>query len=341
MLKTDFSFDLPKNLIAQTPIENRDHSRLLVLSKNNNEIKDDKFFNIIDYLNEGDLLVLNNSRVLPARLYGIKENSTTKIEFLLLEQKSKNTWEVLIKPAKKLKVGARVLFEDGKLIAEILEIKEDGNRVVEFSFEGIFFEILEEIGLMPLPHYITEELNEKERYQTVYSKDVGSAAAPTAGLHFTNELLQKIKSKGVNIAYVTLHVGLGTFRPVKVDNITEHKMHSENYHISQETADLINSTKKSGGKVVGVGTTSCRVLESVATFEGEIKEYSGNTDIFIYPGYKFKVIDALITNFHLPQSTLIMLVSAFYGYEKTMNAYKYAVENEYRFFSFGDAMIIK
>lgn len=340
MQTIDFNFDLPKDLIAQTPLKTRDHSKLMVLNRENNEIQDKQFFNLVEYLNEGDLLVLNNSKVLPARLYGIKKDSTTQIEFLLLEQKQSDVWEVLIKPAKKLKIGSSVVFGNGELCAEVLEILDDGNRLVKFNYDGNFYEILDQIGQMPLPHYITEKLQDKDRYQTVYSKHLGSSAAPTAGLHFTEKLLEEIKSKGVNIAYVTLHVGLGTFRPVKVDNITEHKMHSEHYYIPKETADLINETKRNKKRVIAVGTTCCRTLESVATFEGEIKEFSGSTNIFIYPGYEFKLLDALITNFHLPQSTLIMLVSAFYGHKKTLDAYNYAILNKYRFFSFGDAMLV-
>lgn len=337
----DFFYELPEELIAQTPIEPRDHSRLLYCNKGTGEVCDKHFYDIIDYLNEGDLLVVNNSRVLPARLYGKKLETGSNMELLLLEQKGTLLWETLVKPGKKAKVGAKFSFGDGLLIGEIVEVKDDGNRIIKFECEDNFFTTLDKIGQMPLPPYITEKLEDKERYQTVYSKEIGSSAAPTAGLHFTDELMQKIKDKGVNIAEVTLHVGLGTFRPVKADEITEHKMHSEHYFMSQETADMINETKKRGNKVIAVGTTSCRTLESVATFnDGQIVAGEGYTDIFIYPGYKFKVLDGLITNFHLPESTLIMLVSAFYGYENTMKAYKYAVENKYRFFSFGDAMIL-
>lgn len=341
MKKSDFFFDLPENLIAQSPVEPRDSSRLLSFDKKNVNLKNDYFYNVLDYFQKGDLLVLNNSRVLPARIYGEKENSGGKIEFLLLEQKQNDCWEILVKPGKKAKVGAIFIFGDGLLKGEITQVLDNGNRIVKFEFDGNFFNILEQIGQMPLPHYITETLKDKERYQTVYSKDLGSSAAPTAGLHFTTELLQKIKQKGVNIAYVTLHVGLGTFRPVKADNILDHNMHSEHYFIPKETADLINQTKQNGGRVIAVGTTSCRTLESVATFnDGKIIPCDGYTDIFIYPSYQFKVIDGLITNFHLPESTLIMLVSAFAGYENTMNAYKFAVDEKYRFFSFGDSMII-
>lgn len=337
----DFFYNLPEELIAQTPIEPRDHSRLLYCNKSTGEVCDKHFYDVIDYLNEGDLLVVNNSRVLPARLYGKKLETGSNMELLLLEQKGNLLWETLVKPGKKAKVGAKFSFGDGLLIGEIVEVKEDGNRLIKFECEDNFFTTLDKIGQMPLPPYITEKLDDKERYQTVYSKEIGSSAAPTAGLHFTDELMKKIKDKGVNIAEVTLHVGLGTFRPVKADNITEHKMHSEHYFMPQETADIINETKKRGNKVIAVGTTSCRTLESVATFNnGNIVSGEGYTDIFIYPGYKFKVLDGLITNFHLPESTLIMLVSAFYGYENTMKAYQYAVDNKYRFFSFGDAMIL-
>ncbi|MEE0914629.1 MAG: tRNA preQ1(34) S-adenosylmethionine ribosyltransferase-isomerase QueA [Ruminococcus sp.] len=340
MKTSDFYYDLPKELIAQTPVEPRDSSRLLVLGRESKEIQHKHFYDIIDYLNEGDLLVCNDSRVLPARIFGIKDETGAKVEFLLLKQISGNKWETLCKPGKKAREGAKFSFGNGLLRAEVIEVKEDGNRIVNFGCDENFFATLDKIGQMPLPPYITEELKDRERYQTVYSHELGSAAAPTAGLHFTNELMDKIKAKGVKIAYVTLHVGLGTFRPVKVDDVTNHKMHSEHYEIPKETADLINETKKNGGRVIAVGTTSCRTLESVATFFGEIKPCDGFTDIFIYPGYEFKVLDGLITNFHLPESTLIMLVSAFCGYDNIMNAYKTAVEEKYRFFSFGDAMFI-
>lgn len=340
MNTSDFYYDLPKELIAQTPLEPRDSSRLLLLGRENGEIKHQTFSDIIDFLQPGDLLVANDSRVLPARIYGVKAETGARVEFLLLKQVGTNKWETLCKPGKKAREGAKFIFGDGILEATVLEVKEDGNRVVEFECEDNFFTALDKIGQMPLPPYITEELKDRERYQTVYSNELGSAAAPTAGLHFTNELMQKIKDKGVNIAYVTLHVGLGTFRPVKVDDVTKHKMHSEHYEIPEETAKLINETKKNGGRVIAVGTTSCRTLESVATFFGEIKPCDGFTDIFIYPGYEFKVLDGLITNFHLPESTLIMLVSAFAGYDNVMNAYKTAVDEKYRFFSFGDAMFI-
>lgn len=340
MKTSDFYYDLPKELIAQTPVEPRDSSRLMLLDRSTGEIDHKHFYDIIDSLNPGDLLVANDSRVLPARIYGIKDETGARVEFLLLRQITGNRWESLCKPGKKAKEGASFTFGDGLLKATVAEVKDDGNRIVDFECDENFFSTLDKIGQMPLPPYITEELKDKERYQTVYSHELGSAAAPTAGLHFTKELMQRIKDKGVNIAYVTLHVGLGTFRPVKVDDVTNHKMHSEHYEIPEETARLINETKKNGGRVIAVGTTSCRTLESVATFYGEIKPCEGFTDIFIYPGYEFKVLDGLITNFHLPESTLIMLVSAFAGYDNVMNAYKTAVEEKYRFFSFGDAMFI-
>lgn len=344
MYKTsDFYYNLPEELIAQTPVEPRNSSRLLKISRETGEIVHDRFYNLCNYLKKGDLLVLNDSRVLPARLYGVKSDNNTFIEFLLLEQKGNMVWDIICRPAKKAKIGTEFSFGDGKLTAKVLEKGEDGNRTVEFKCDDNFFSVLEEIGQMPLPPYIKEKLKDKERYQTVYSRELGSAAAPTAGLHFTPEQLEQIKAMGVNIAYVTLHVGLGTFRPVKVDNITEHHMHSEHYFLPAETSTLIANTKKSGNRVIAVGTTSCRTLESVAEFFGKIeegREYQGYTDIFIYPPHEFKVIDGLITNFHLPESTLIMLVSAFLGYDKTMNAYKTAVEEKYRFFSFGDSMAI-
>lgn len=344
MYKTsDFFYDLPEELIAQTPVEPRNSSRLLKISRETGELTHDRFYNLCSYLKKGDLLVLNDSRVLPARLYGVKEENDTFIEFLLLEQKGNMTWDIICRPAKKAKVGTVFSFGDGKLKATVTALGEDGNRTVEFSCDGNFFAVLEEIGQMPLPPYIKEKLKDKERYQTVYSRELGSAAAPTAGLHFTPEMLEEIKAMGVEIAYVTLHVGLGTFRPVKVDSITDHHMHSEHYYMPLETAKAIRETKENGGRVIAVGTTSCRTLESVGKFFGEIdgeREYEGYTDIFIYPPYEFRVIDALITNFHLPESTLIMLVSAFLGYEKTMAAYKAAVDEKYRFFSFGDSMFI-
>ena len=340
MKTSDFYYDLPKELIAQTPAEPRDSSRLLVLDRQSGETEHKHFYDIIDYLDEGDLLVCNDSRVLPARIYGIKEPTGARVEFLLLKQISGNRWETLCKPGKKAKEGARFSFGDGLLYATVTEVKDDGNRVVDFECDENFFSTLDKIGQMPLPPYITEELKDKERYQTVYSHELGSAAAPTAGLHFTTELMDKIRAKGVNIAYVTLHVGLGTFRPVKVDDVTKHKMHSEHYEVPEETAELIKKTKQRGKRVIAVGTTSCRTLESVAAEHGEVVPCEGFTEIFIYPGFEFKVLDGLITNFHLPESTLIMLVSAFAGYDNIMNAYKTAVEERYRFFSFGDAMAI-
>ncbi|AIY81464.1 tRNA preQ1(34) S-adenosylmethionine ribosyltransferase-isomerase QueA [Clostridium botulinum] len=337
----DFDFYLPEELIAQHPLEKRDTSRLMVLDKETGEISHKNFYDIIDYLNEGDTLVLNNTRVMPARLIGEKEGTGGKIEFLLLKRVEKDRWECLAKPGKSARVGRRFTFGDGKLKAEVVEVKENGNRIVEFYYEGIFEEVLDSLGEMPLPPYIHERLEDRERYQTVYSKENGSAAAPTAGLHFTEELLHKIKDRGINIAYVTLHVGLGTFRPVKVETIEDHEMHSEYYHLSKEDAEVINATKKRGNKVISVGTTSTRTLETIADEDGNVKETSGWTNIFIYPGYKFKVVDRLITNFHLPESTLIMLVSTLAGKEHVMNAYEEAVKERYRFFSFGDAMFIK
>ena len=341
--RSSFYYDLPEELIAQKPIEPRDASRLMVIDKIIGNINHDKFYNIIDYLNSGDCLVLNNSKVLPARIYGVNISTGAVVEFLLLKQKESGVWETLVKPGKKAKIGFNFIFGDKNetfLEAEIIDILPDGNRIIEFKDKINFFAKLEKIGQMPLPPYIKEKLLNQSRYQTVYAKDLGSAAAPTAGLHFTTDLLEKIRQKRVKIAFVTLHVGLGTFRPVKDDDITNHKMHSEYFVLPQETADLINETKKNGGKIISVGTTSCRVLESVYQKFQKIAPYEGQTDIFIKPGYKFGVIDGLITNFHLPESTLIMLVSAFAGYENTMNFYKVAVENKYRFFSFGDAMII-
>lgn len=340
MNTSDFFYDLPKELIAQTPVEPRDSSRLLVLGRNSGEIEHKHFYDIIDYLEEGDCLIANDSRVIPARIFGTKAETGANVEFLLLKQISGNKWETLCKPGKKAKVGTKFNFGNGIMSGEIIEVKDDGNRIVDFDCGENFFATLDKIGQMPLPPYITEKLKDKERYQTVYSNELGSAAAPTAGLHFTTELMDKIKAKGVNIAYVTLHVGLGTFRPVKVNDVTKHKMHSEHYEIPQETADIIKETKAKGKRVLAVGTTSCRTLESVATQFGEIKACDGWTDIFIYPGYEFKVLDGLITNFHLPESTLIMLVSAFAGFDNIMNAYKTAVDEKYRFFSFGDAMAI-
>lgn len=336
---SEFRYELPEELIAQTPIQKRDTSRLMVLDRKAKTIEHKIFKDILDYLQPGDCLVRNNTKVIPARLYG-KKDTGANVEFLLLKQIQNNTWEVMVRPGRKLLKGTKVTFGDGLLTATIQEVLEGGNRKVEFEYEGIFNEILDKIGLMPLPPYIKENLKQKDRYQTVYAKYEGSAAAPTAGLHFTNELLEEIKKKGVEIANVTLHVGIGTFRPVKVKTIEEHNMHSEHYYIKQEDADKINKAKQNGKRVIGIGTTSCRVLESIANEQGQVKEYEGDTNIFIYPGYKFKCIDALITNFHLPESTLIMLVSALAGKEYIMEAYKQAVSQKYRFFSFGDAMFI-
>lgn len=341
MKTSDFKFDLPQELIAQVPIEDRASSRLMVLDKETGEIEHKVFRDIIEYLNPGDCLVLNNTRVIPARLIGEKLETGGKIEFLLLKRTEEDTWQALVKPGKRAKVGTKFSFGNGKLIGEVVDLSDEGSRIIKFHYDGIFEEILDELGNMPLPPYITARLEEKERYQTVYSKHNGSAAAPTAGLHFTEELLNEIKEKGVYIAFITLHVGLGTFRPVKVDDVLNHKMHSEYYMVSQEAADKINRAKESGNNVVCVGTTSCRTIESACDENGKMKETSGWTDIFIYPSYKFKVLDRLITNFHLPESTLIMLVSAICGKENVLNAYNEAVKERYRFFSFGDAMIIK
>jgi len=338
--RKDFYYDLPEELIAQTPLEKRSNSRLMCLDKVSGEIQHKHFYDIADYLKEGDCLILNDTKVMPARLYGYKEDTGGAIEFLLLNKRSLDEWEVILKPGRRAKPGAKFVFGNGELKAEILEVVNDGNRLVKFCYDGVFENILDKLGEMPLPPYITEKLEDKDRYQTVYAKHTGSAAAPTAGLHFTDELLEKIKEKGVKIGYVTLHVGLGTFRPVKADNILEHKMHSEFYIMPEETAALINETKEKGGRVVSVGTTATRVLETVGA-KGEIKKDTGWTDIFIYPGKKFNVIDALITNFHLPESTLIMLVSALAGRENVLNAYSEAVKEKYRFFSFGDAMFIQ
>jgi S-adenosylmethionine:tRNA ribosyltransferase-isomerase len=340
MKKSDFFYNLPPELIAQTPIENRETSRLMKLDKKSDEIRHCHFYDILDSFEEGDCLVLNNTKVLPARLYGVKDETGAVVEFLLLSQRELDVWEVIAGPGKRAKPGTKFTFGEGLLRCEVLEILEGGNRVVKFFYDGNFYNILDRIGEMPLPHYITEKLEDKDRYQTVYAENLGSAAAPTAGLHFTPELLDRIREKGVKVCFVTLHVGLGTFRPVKADKIEDHHMHSEHYHLPKETADLINETKKNGGRVIAVGTTSCRTLERAATFCGEIREDDRFTDIFIYPGYEFKCIDGLLTNFHLPESTLIMLVSAFYGYEKTLKAYKEAVDDKYRFFSFGDCMLI-
>ena len=340
MKTSDFYYDLPKELIAQHPAEKRDCSRLMVIGRESGEIRHEHFYNIIDELRSGDCLILNNTKVLPARLYGVKEETGAHVEFLLLVNRGDDVWEAITGPGKRAKPGSRFTFGNGLLKCEVIDVLEGGNRLAKFSYEGNFFNILDEIGQMPLPPYITEKLSDNSRYQTVYGEKLGSAAAPTAGLHFTEELLEKIREKGVKIGYVTLHVGLGTFRPVKVSDISEHTMHSEHYWLPKETAELINETKKSGGRVISVGTTSCRTLESVATFKGKIEESEGWTNIFIYPGYEFKCIDGLITNFHLPESTLIMLVSAFCGYENTMNFYNVAVREKYRFFSFGDACFI-
>lgn len=337
----EFDFYLPEELIAQTPLLKRDTSKLLTINRKENTYEHKVFSDIIDYFNPGDTLVLNNTRVMPARLYGQKKDTGAAIEVLLLKNKEHNMWECLVKPAKRIKVGSIVSFGDGIIEAECVKVLDDGFRYFEFKYEGIFQERLDELGTMPLPPYIKERLTDKERYQTVYSKEVGSSAAPTAGLHFTNELLDKIKQKGVNIVYLTLHVGLGTFRPVSVENIEDHDMHSEYYTLDEETANVINETKKNGGRVFSVGTTSTRTLETIARDnDGEIVSASGWTNIFIYPGFEFKCVDGLITNFHLPKSSLIMLVSAFYNREKVLELYKIAVENKYRFFSFGDAMII-
>ena len=341
MKRSDFAYELPQELIAQTPVEPRNSSRLLKVDRQTGEIVHDHFYNLCRYLKKGDLLVLNDSRVLPARIYGEREDTGSFIEFLLVEQRENMVWEILCRPGKKAKVGTRFSFGGGMLKAEITQVLEDGNRVARFECEDNFFAALDQIGQMPLPPYITEKLKDKERYQTVYSNELGSSAAPTAGLHFTKQQLEDLKKQGVNIAFVTLHVGLGTFRPVKEDKVLDHKMHREHYELSEKTAQMINDTKKNGGRVIAVGTTSCRTIESVASFhDGKIVADDGWTSIFIYTGYESKVMDGLITNFHLPESTLIMLVSAFLGYDKTMNAYKTAVKEKYRFFSFGDSMAI-
>ena len=337
----DFYYELPQELIAQDPLEDRSGSRLLVLGKQDGSIRHEVFRNIIQYLNAGDCLVLNNTKVIPARLFGEREGTGASIEILLLKRKENDIWETLVKPGKKAKPGTKIIFGDGLLTGEVLDVVEEGNRLIRFEYDGIFEEILDQLGQMPLPPYITHTLKDKNRYQTVYAKYDGSAAAPTAGLHFTPELLDEIRAKGVKIAEVTLHVGLGTFRPVKVENVQDHHMHSEYYEVTEEAARLINETKQTGGRVIAVGTTSCRTLESAAAEDGSLTAKSGWTDIFIYPGYTFKVIDALITNFHLPESTLVMLVSALAGRDHIMNAYAEAVRERYRFFSFGDAMFIQ
>ncbi len=341
MKKSDFYYDLPKELIAQTPIEPRDHSRMMVISRKNDTIEHKHFYDFIDYLNPGDCLILNNTRVLPARIYGVKKDTGAVVEFLLLNNLGNDRWETITGPGKRAKIDTEFTFGNGILSCKIEEVLENGNRIAKFSYDASnIYEVLDKVGEMPLPHYITEKLQDKERYQTVYSKELGSAAAPTAGLHFTDEIIAKIQDKGIKIGYVTLHVGIGTFRPVKAENIEDHEMHAEHYHIPKETADLINETKKNGGRVIGVGTTCCRTLESVMQSQGEMKEFDDWTSIFIYPGYKFKCIDALLTNFHLPESTLIMLVSALYDREKVLDAYNTAVHEKYRFFSFGDCMFI-
>ena len=337
----DFYYDLPQELIAQDPLEDRSSSRLLVLDKKTGKTQHRIFKDIVEYLRPGDCLVINDTKVIPARLYGSKVGTDAKIEVLLLKRKENDVWETLVKPGKKCKPGTVISFGDGILTGEVIDVVEEGNRLIKFTYEGIFEEVLDKLGEMPLPPYITHKLEDKNRYQTVYAKHEGSAAAPTAGLHFTTELLEKIKAMGVNIARVTLHVGLGTFRPVKVENILDHHMHSEFYVVTQEAADMINNTRKNGGRVIAVGTTSTRTLESVALEDGTIPAKSGWTEIFIYPGYKFKAIDCLITNFHLPESTLVMLVSALAGREHVLHAYEVAVQEKYRFFSFGDAMFIK
>ena len=340
MQTKDFDYDLPKELIAQTPVFPRDHSRLLVMNRKNGNLAHRRFYELADCLNPGDCLIVNDSRVLPARIYGNKKDTGGHMEFLLLTQTEHDIWEVLAKPGRKAQPGTCFVFGNGLLQAQVLQILEDGKRLVRFFYSGNFYTLLEQIGQMPLPPYITETLTDKERYQTIYSKELGSAAAPTAGLHFTPELMRKIEEKGVCFGYVTLHVGLGTFRPVSAARITEHIMHAEHYYLPKETADLINQTKQNGGRVIAVGTTSCRTLESALQKEGRICESEGWTDIFIYPGYRFAVLDGLLTNFHLPESTLIMLVCAFSGYANTMRAYQIAVQERYRFFSFGDAMLI-
>ena len=360
MKKSDFYYDLPENLIAQTPVEPRNSSRMMAVDRKSGNIEDKNFYNLSEYLREGDCLILNNTRVLPARIFGVKEDTGAVVEFVLLKQIENMVWECLAGPGRRAKPGTRFSFGEGLMYGEVLDAKE-GNRLVKFECDGVFFDVLDRVGQMPLPPYIHEKLNDKERYQTVYSKELGSAAAPTAGLHFTPEMIDELRDMGINIGYVTLHVGLGTFRPVKEDDIQKHKMHSERYFMPKETAKLINDTKKNGGRVICVGTTGCRTVESVYSFafkndgdkldyilDGDKKklllpeeiDFSGDTDIFIYPGYEFKCMDGLITNFHLPESTLIMLVSAFLGYDNTMNAYRSAVEKKYRFFSFGDAMLI-
>lgn len=336
----DFYYDLPQELIAQDPLLHRSESRMMVLNREKDTIEHKHFYDILDYLNPGDCLVINDTKVIPARLLGVKEDTGAAIEVLLLKRLDDCTWETLVKPGRKARVGARIVFGEGKLIGEVVDIVEEGNRIIHFEYQGIFEEILDELGQMPLPPYITHKLEDKNRYQTVYAEHEGSAAAPTAGLHFTEELLEKIQKKGIQIAHVTLHVGLGTFRPVKEENILDHHMHSEFYVIDEKAAETINETRAHGGRIIAIGTTSTRTLETVADEAGRVRACSGWTDIFIYPGYKFKAIDGLITNFHLPESTLLMLVSAFYNREKILAAYQEAVKEKYRFFSFGDAMLI-
>ena len=336
----DYDYDLPEELIAQDPLEDRSSSRLMVLDRQTGDVEHRHFTDILEYLHPGDCLVINNTKVIPARLFGVKEDTQAKIEVLLLKRKENDIWETLVKPGKKAKPGTKLVFGDGLLTAEVVDVVEEGNRLIQFHYDGIFEEILDQLGQMPLPPYITHQLKDKNRYQTVYAKNDGSAAAPTAGLHFTKELLEQVKAKGVNIAHVTLHVGLGTFRPVKVDDVEQHHMHSEFYQVDEEAAEKINRAKDSGHRVICVGTTSCRTIESVADETGHLKPTSGWTEIFIYPGYKFKILDGLITNFHLPESTLIMLVSALAGREHVLAAYEEAVQERYRFFSFGDAMLI-
>ena len=341
MKTSDFFYELPHELIAQTPLKERSKSRMMVLDKESGRVEHKQFEDIINYLNKGDTLVINNTRVIPARLFGNRKDKEEKIEVLLTKQLEDDKWETLVKPGKKVKIGTEIIFGNGLLVGEVVDILEEGERIIQFKYEGIFNEILDTLGIMPLPPYITEKLEDKERYQTVYNKVEGSAAAPTAGLHFTREILDKIKEKGVNIVEVTLHVGIGTFRPVKVDDVENHKMHTEHYIISKETARIINETKERGNKVICVGTTSCRAIESASSEDGKLEAKEGDTSIFIYPGYEFKIVDYLLTNFHLPESTLLMLVSAFSSKEKVLNAYSEAVKEKYRFFSFGDCMLIK
>ena len=341
MKTSDFSFELPEELIAQVPLKDRSSSKMMVVDKVGGNVTHKHFYDILDYINEGDTIVLNNTKVLPARIFGFRKDKEESIEFLLTKHIEGDIWEVLCKPGRKCKIGTKVIFKENVLSAEVIDILEEGERIVKFKYEGIFNEILDEIGMMPLPPYITEKLNDKDRYQTVYSKHLGSAAAPTAGLHFTDEILSKLKDKGVNVVYVTLHVGIGTFRPVKVEDVASHKMHSETFKITDEVCKVINETKKRGNKVICVGTTSCRVLETATDDNGIIHPMSKETDIFIYPGYKFKMVDKLLTNFHLPESTLLMLVSSLASKDIMLNSYNIAVKNKYRFFSFGDCMFIK